>query len=93
MDAKLSSITLSPDQPITGDIFIARSGSGPDTYDLGIVSGPPQLVVSGRHVATVLACELGRRKGVDVWSTDDYASFLLLVRHRVTLDSRLDICH
>jgi hypothetical protein len=93
VDRKLSSITPHPERPITGDIFIARSSSGADRYDLGLVSGPPQLVVSGRQVATVLACELGRRKGVDVWCTDDYASYLLLVRHRVTLDPRLDIAH
>lgn len=93
MDPKLSSITLRPEQPMTGDIFIARSSNGADKYDLGIVSGPPQLVVSGRQVATVLACELARRKGVDVWSTDDYASYLLLVRHRVTLDPRSEISH
>ncbi len=84
MDLTSASTSSDAPRPIRGDILVARSSSGADEYDLGIVPGPPQLVLSGRQVATAWACEFGRRRAVDVWCTEDHALFLLIVRHRVS---------
>jgi hypothetical protein len=78
------STTSDTSRPVRGDIFVARRGSGAHEYDLGIVPGPAQLVLSGREVATAWACEFGRRKAVDVWCRQDRDLFRLIVRHRVS---------
>ena len=70
--------------PAPGDVLVAKGSPADKQYDLSVVPGAVQATYDRYELAVDRGCRFAKFAQVDIWYTEDRATFVLLGLYRPT---------